>query len=207
NDRQLTALLKMAQPLMSVRAKGGWSNNASKLPCVNGIVDLTTGITLIPEPTEHYNYALPIIFNAESQSDFWINFLNTVFKGDVEYIDFIQLCAGYSMTAETREQVAFFCLGNGSNGKGKFLHALCRCLGDLSDWQMASTFEKGLGKADTAFLAELEGKRLVVVDEIDETTKFDMSLIKRFVGGESLKAKKNYLDPKTFRPLAKLWLT
>src|ERR1035441_8997584 len=59
----------------------------------------------------------------------WELFLNEIFDGNTELIDFIRRAVGYSLTGSTAEQVMFMCYGKGANGKSVFFSTLKEVLG------------------------------------------------------------------------------
>lgn len=100
----------------------------------------------------------------------WNRFLNETFCGDLELIEFVQECIGYSLTGEIKEQVMFICNGTGANGKSVFLECINETLGDYSSVIPIETLtDNGKaqrdGSAPSPDLASLEGKRFVITTE------------------------------------------
>jgi putative DNA primase/helicase len=55
-------------------------------------------------------------------------------------------------------------------------------------------------------LAALNKVRMVSINEIAETAVLDEELIKQLTGGDTLQAKKLYMDPFTYKPTFKIWI-
>jgi putative DNA primase/helicase len=58
----------------------------------------------------------------------FLAFLDRVFAGDNELIDYVQKVFGYCCSGSTREHVMFFGYGKGANGKGVLLQTVARIL-------------------------------------------------------------------------------
>jgi putative DNA primase/helicase len=54
------------------------------------------------------------------------------FDGDRELIEFVQRCAGYSLTGSQREQCFFLLVGAGRNGKSTLVSILEQLLGGFA---------------------------------------------------------------------------
>jgi len=67
--------------------------------------------------TQCSNYS----FNRENDKcPNWIAFLNRIFCGDQELINYVQKAVGYSLTGDMSEQCLFMLWGGGANGKSTF---------------------------------------------------------------------------------------
>ncbi|MBZ2200056.1 MAG: phage/plasmid primase, P4 family [Lentilactobacillus hilgardii] len=149
----------------------------------------------------------------------WAQFLNEVFLGDVETINFMQRAVGYSLVGRGRERKLFILYGNddnddnnGSNGKSVFTQTISNVLGDYA-WKMKpetlivnqSSF--GSGAAASPDIANLEGKRFVTTSELANKAKLDEAKVKSLTSGEMQNARKLYSDETNFMPLFTIWLT
>jgi len=119
----------------------------------------------------------------------WLQFLNEVFDGDQDMIEFVQRAAGYALTGETREHKLFFLYGTGRNGKSVFLNVLFKLFGDYSRRAHVSTFLNTSGDKHPTDLAGLQGARLVVASEIPKGKTWDESTIKDLTGGDTITAR------------------
>jgi len=119
----------------------------------------------------------------------WLQFLNEVFDGDQDMIEFVQRAAGYALTGETREHKLFFLYGTGRNGKSVFLNTLFKIWGDYARRAHAATFLNTNGEKHPTDLAGLQGARLVVASEIPKGKTWDESTIKDLTGGDTITAR------------------
>ena len=66
----------------------------------------------------------------EAKPEKWIKFLETIFEGDQERIEYIQKLVGISLTGKADFQAVIFCYGDGRNDKSTFIEKLRRLFGD-----------------------------------------------------------------------------
>lgn len=122
-------------------------------------------------------------------------------------IAYLARAVGYSLTGYVDKDTLFFNYGNGANGKSTFTSTLKMLGGDL---MTTIGIEALLAKqSDNNFdykKAMLEGKRIVVTDEIPESRLLNDSNVKSLVGGDEITARRPYEKPYTFEPTHKLWL-
>ena len=98
----------------------------------------------------------------------WLSFLQDVTAQNQELIDFLQRVAGYALTGSVREHALFFFYGTGRNGKGTFLETLVSMLGDYAAVASMETFIDTHNDRHPTELAMLQGKRLVIAEEVEE---------------------------------------
>jgi putative DNA primase/helicase len=126
---------------------------------------------------------------------------------DVEVREYLARAVGYSLTGRVNEDVLFFCHGGGANGKSTFFGALKILLGDhMTTVPIAALLA---AKSDNNFdyhKASMEGRRVVLTDEIPDGRKLAPHQIKAIVGGDAINARRPFEQPYTFFPTHKLWL-
>jgi phage/plasmid-associated DNA primase len=203
------------------------------LNCKNGLVDLNTG-DLVPRTDRRiftsvidvkYN---PSITDKSREYREWVKFIANCVQGGLRTAEFLQKCAGYSITSSNKEEVFFYLQGtyNGRNGKGTFLETLLYLLGhrgqiqgDLQDGFApfgianrvdVSTFENGhAGGAPRPDLVCLKDSRFVHVPEIAEHVKLSSTQLKNLTGTTLTPISARTLHAKDyiyFIPKFKLWL-
>jgi putative DNA primase/helicase len=155
--------------------------------------DLITSITGTP-------------FDPEAKCPRWMQFLDEIFKGDDEIIEFVQRSAGYSLTGTTREQVIFLCWGDGANGKSTFLWALERALADYAANTPFDTFDTGNKSATGNELARLKGKRMVIAIEAENERTLAEARVKAVTGGDRITCRFLYGEFFEYDPEFKIWL-
>ena len=182
------------------------------LNCKNGIVDLHTG-----ELHEHDKRFMQTnctnIEYKKGEPTRWVKFLHEIFaEGSTEErVNFMQVAMGYTLTGDTREQCLFQCYGKGSNGKGVFFDIMIKILGDYG---MTGNIEsilktKGISNSSNASpdIAQMIGKRLIVMNEAEEGARYNEPLLKTLTGGtDEISARQLYGRMFTFKPNFKLWL-
>ena len=137
----------------------------------------------------------------------WYKFLDEVFLGNKDVIDFIQRAVGYSMTASIDEHCMFILYGQGLNGKTTFVETLSKIFGMYSiGLPPESIMNKKPGNNIPNDIARLKGARRVTVSESKENVTLDEALIKRLTGGDLITARflnKEFFD---FYPIFKMFL-
>ena len=135
-------------------------------------------------------------------------FINGVFGGDEELINWVQRAIGYSLTGRVNEQVLFIAYGTGANGKSTLFELIHNILGDYSKMADFETFVTGK-KSDVRTMeaiGELKGIRFALASEIDSARRFDEALIKKLTGGDTLRGTALRSSAFQFSPQFKIWL-
>jgi P4 family phage/plasmid primase-like protien len=135
-----------------------------------------------------------------------MKFLEKIFGGDQELINYIQRAAGYSLTGSMVEQVYFFCYGTGANGKSVFLATLRALLGDYAKQASFDTFLIQHTTKVRNDLAALAGARVITASEAEEGSRLSMQVIKSWTGGDPITARFLFGEDFTFKPEGKIWL-
>lgn len=205
------ATLELAQSRLTVRA---FNNCKTELNTQTGWIDLKTGAENPHSPAKMFDKVTAAgLPNKATEGDggkFWNQFLKETFCGDLELIEFVQACIGYSLTGEIKEQVMFICNGTGGNGKSIFLECIQEALGDYSSVIPIETLtDNGKaqrdGSAPSPDLASLEGKRFVITTEPKEQVTIDAGIVKTVTGGTKLKVRMLHQNPIEFLPQFKIW--
>lgn len=174
----------------------------------NGIVDLNTGELSEHDPELYLTKITLCEYTDKTDCPRWEAFLNEIFAGDRELIKYIQKAVGYSLTGSTQEQCAFFCYGNGRNGKSTFLEVISSVLGDYAVNIQPETImvKRGSNTGANSDVARLKGARFVTSVEPDEGMRLNESLIKQLTGGDKVTARYLYGNEFEFLPEFKLWM-
>lgn len=173
-----------------------------KLNTPGGVVDLKTGET---QPHSLADYFTKITHaNPNGECPLWMKFLDEVTEGDAELIAFLQRVIGYCLTGSVREHALFFLYGTGRNGKGVFLNTISDLLGDYAAIASMEVLTETKGDRHPTELAAMQGKRLVVAQEVDEGRNWAEAKIKTLTGGDPITARFMRRDFFTFTPQFKL---
>jgi P4 family phage/plasmid primase-like protien len=171
-----------------------------------GIVDLRTGRLTPPDPAKLHTRLTTCAPDPTADQQPWQTFLADTFGEDPALIGYLQRLVGYSAVGLVGPHVLPFCHGSGGNGKGAFLEALMKVLGDYattapSGFLMATTHAK-----HETEIARLAGARMVLCSEVNEDDHFDEAKVKQLTGGDTLTARFMQQDHFTFTPTHQLWL-
>ena len=96
----------------------------------NGYYDLEQGQFYDSDPKKRFLCQFRTNYIPEAKPEKWIKFLETIFEGDQERIEYIQKLVGISLTGKADFQAVIFCFGDGRNGKSTFIETLRRLFGD-----------------------------------------------------------------------------
>lgn len=204
------AMLKEAIHLLEVATKNyDYDKQDYLINCRNGIVDLRNG-TLFEHDKElmlSKNTNVEVDLNGTPTQ--FIKFLNDIFCGDIELVNFMQKAIGYSLTGYTREQCLFQHIGNGSNGKSVLFNVIYEMMGSYAlNIQVESILQKGANGGGNANpdIARLNGVRFVRTTEPSDGQRFNEGLIKQLTGADVITARNLYADFFDFIPKFKLWI-
>lgn len=181
-------------------------NNPWELNTPGGIVDLRTGVLRTPDPDALHTRMALCAPDPTADPGRWHEFLTDTFGDDTTLIDYLRRLVGYTATGTVGRHILPFCYGLGGNGKGVFLEAILKVLGDY-----ATTAPNGflMTKAHAQHeteIARLSGARMVLCSEVNDDDHFDEARVKQLTGGDTLTARFMRQDHFTFEPTHKLWL-
>lgn len=170
-----------------------------------GIVDLSTGVVMPPDPAALHTRSTSIPLDPDLKTPRWDAFLDDTFGGNAEMIGFLQRLAGYSASADTGIHVLPFLHGGGQNGKSVLMDVLRQLLGDYAAPAPAGFLMVGK-QEHSEEMARLQGLRLVVASEVNQDARFDEAKMKELTGGDTITARYMRQSFFTFEPTHHLWL-
>lgn len=178
----------------------------------NGIIDLTDGTLLPHDPKYKLTKIVDVDYKPDAEAPEWMAMLGRI-VGNGDVADFLQLCAGYSLTDCITEQIFIILHGVGQSGKSSFVKGLATMTGGDEETSYfaglrSSYLTKGSSKAgghDDA-LASLAGRRLVNMNEVDPNAKFDEQTLRSITGGSSMSVSFKGKSTFNFKPTFKLWI-
>ena len=183
-----------------------FDSNPDILVCLNGTLDFAEGIFREHRPSDNATVRSPIAFDPAAECPRWEAFL-TRFIPDIETRMYLARAVGYSLTGRVHGDALFFAYGKGANGKSTFYGVLKILLGELMTTVPIAALLAA--KSDNNFdyhKASMEGKRVVLTDEIPEGRKLSDSQVKAMTGGDPMNARRPFESPYNFMPTHKLWL-
>lgn len=206
NDSRIRAMIHQAksQPEITLRE---CDSDLFLLNVGNGTLDLRTGKLMDYKKSDYITRMIDIEYDEKAECVNWLSFLDKIFMGNREMVDFVQRSIGYSLTGSEEEQCFYMLYGSGANGKTTFLNTIKMIMGDYSDTLRASSlmtrqFDDG-ARGD---IAKLQGRRFVVTSELNDGQYFDESLLKCVTGGEAIPVRFLYGSEFALRPEFKLWM-
>jgi len=195
--REVIGLLKHHQELILPAAmtdKDSWRLNTP-----TGTVDLKTGKLNKHDP-EDLICKSTSVGPEKMECNNWMRFLKQATLDDGELIAYLQRLCGYALTGSTSEQMLAFVWGPGGNGKSVFLNTVTKILGEYATTAGSEVFMSSQMERHPTELAELQGARLVVASEIDESSRWNESRVKSLTGGDPISARFMRQDFFTFTP-------
>ena len=199
--------LKSCRSNKSKNAPNDLDRNKSLLNTADCVIDLRTLETQPHDAELLITKHTPIKYKPDAECPLWENFLNQIFDGDAELVNYIQRAVGYSLTGSTSEQCAFFLYGSGSNGKSTFLDIVREICGDYAtNIQPETIMVRPNGGTASSDVARLKGARFVTSVEPNEGMRINEGLLKQLTGDDIVTARKLYSEEFEFRPEFKLWM-
>ncbi len=188
-----------------------WDKNPNILGCLNGVVDLKTGMLRDGKPEEYIKRIAKTEYkDLKVPAPQWNQFINEVFNDEIEPISYIHRLFGYSITGHTIEHILPIFYGSGRNGKGVMLETLHTVLGKVAGQIQSEMLLKGPQKssgAPTSDIMSLQGKRLIWASETNEGVNFNLGRVKWLCGGDTLTGREVYGKSQTeFTPTHTLYL-
>ena len=157
--------------------------------CANGVLNLKDGKLQPHDRDLRLSKISNVEFDEKATCPVWLNFLQQIFKGDNDLIDYMQRLVGYSMTGNISEQGMYFLVGGGSNGKSTFINIIKTLMGDYGLQTKSDTFIKKKNDGANNDIARLASARFVSAVESEEGEKLQESLVKTITGGEPILAR------------------
>ena len=135
-----------------------------------------------------------------------MKFLDDIFLGREDIIDFMQRVIGYSMTASIKEHCLFILYGEGRNGKSIFINTIAKLMGDYWINCPSTTFVKKSNSSIPNDVAALKGARFVTAIESNQNVTLDEALIKQMTGGDKITARFLHREYFSFHPTFKIFI-
>ena len=167
----------------------------------NGIYDLVTD-TLLPYSPEYViTNRIPWDYIPDAQSELAERTLNKLACDDPSIVALLQECIGYCFYRRNELGKAFILTGDKSNGKSTFLDVIKYMLGDEN---ISALDLKELG--DRFSTSMMFGKLANLGDDIgdDFLSGTQVSIFKKIITGNRIKAERKGQDPFEFNPYIKM---
>lgn len=167
----------------------------------NGIYNIVTDELLDFDPKYVLTNLIPWDYNPNAYSEIADKTLNNISCHDKDIRSLLEECIGYTFYRRNELSKAFFLTGTGANGKSTFLTMVKDLLGNANHSSL------DLNELSERFsVVAMVGKLANVGDDIsDEFLQGDtISLFKKIVSGNDIKAENKGQDAFFFKPTVKL---
>ena len=199
---RLDAALEIAKSLLASDKK--WDGDPWLFGVANGVIDLRTGLLLNEQREHRITKHSPVRFDPDATCPRFKAFVEEIFSGDAELIDYMQRMLGYCLTGLVREQCLSAWYGTGANGKTTLINLLAWIFDDYAVNLPFSALENQNRNSND--LVGLHGARFATAVETREGTRLNEARIKGLTGGDPITAREMYKNNFTFLPTHKLVL-
>jgi len=171
------------------------------------VVNLKTGKTIPHNKNLLLNKISPVDLSNKKPVQF-LRFFEDIFKGNKEVMHYVHKALGYSLTGDCREQVMFWLVGDGNDGKSLLLQIVQEVIGDYSLTSNPDLLlDKKTQTANLSEVARLRGIRMCVVNELKLGEKLNESAVKDITSGNNkIVARFLYCNEFEFLPKMKIWI-
>lgn len=190
-EARLNAMMSLARDEKPIAAyKEQFDKELYLLNCKNGIVDLRNGNLLPHHPDIMLTKLANVNFDENAICQLWLGCVETWMGGDKKKIDYLQRTLGMCLTGDICARAfPIFYGSSGKNGKSTCLDTVMEIMGDYASIGMESLVEQKTLPQHPCDIADLIGRRLVVVDETKENMRLRTALVKRMTGDRKLKGR------------------
>ena len=193
--------IKALQPLVLVEVED-WDAYPHLLNTPTGVVDLRDGTLLPHDPALRLTLGTSVGYVAGATHPDWERALQCQPQDDDRA--WLQARLGSGCWGHQREDSLALLTGHGSNGKSTVMSGVRAALGDYASLTDRSVI---VGKGHEAHKARLRGRRLVLVEELDDGHRLNMAEVKGLLGTESVSGRHLYKEAMEFTPQFTLVVT
>ena len=175
--------------------------------CLNTVIDLHTGKTRDHDPDLLLSRVSNVWYDPDAKSGDFERFMSEIMKRDESKIKYLRRIFGYSLTGENTQEECYLCYGSTTrNGKSTLLDVIGYMVGDYG----ANIEPETLAQRDrnsrgaSGDLARLNGVRFLHMSEPPKRMKFDVALLKKLLGRDTITARNIYEREFEFVPVFKL---
>lgn len=208
NNIRIKGMIELAQSAVPILIKQ-LNRDQFLLNVNNGTINLKTGELREHRASDLITFIIPIDYDENAKSELWESFLNRIFEGNGDLINYIQKSFGYSITGNQDEQALWFFYGSGANGKTTLTGVIRDILGEyaIEIDPLAFAVDKNARTGPNEAIASLYNKRFAAATEIKTGVTLDVALVKRMTGGEQLRCERKFEHGFNFTPTHKLFLS
>ena len=199
-SKNITATLKESRPMLEITPQD-LDANPYLLCTPDATFDLRLGLAGAREHSpEDFITKITTVSPSERGKQIWLDCLDTIFCGNQELIDYVQMICGLAAIGKVEVEALIIAYGCGRNGKSTFWNSISRVLGLYSGNISADTLTFGCRRNVKPEMAEVKGKRLLIAAEMQEGARLNDSTVKQLCSVDDIFAEKKYKDPFSFSP-------
>lgn len=191
--------LRMAEALLGADA-ADLDAEGDLLGTASGVLDLKSGTHREHRQSDRITKVCGTEFDQAATAPTWERVLVEIFDGDQQLIDYFQRLTGYMLSGHRGEHLLPIFWGSGANGKSTVLGTLQALLGDYAGTAAPDLLIAKGGNDHPTGLADLQGRRLVVVSETGEAGRLNEEKAKLLTGGDTITARRMRMDFYQFTP-------
>jgi len=169
------------------------------LVCNNGTLHLPTRELWPHKPENYITQKVRYDYNPQAKAEIFMYALGCA--TDKDTANFLQEFAGYSLTTDTRHELAVWFTGPPGSGKSTIVEGYQAMAGDM-------TTTLGLAQIENSrfALGDLKGKRLAISTEQPGAYMKATSILNAIISGEEVIVERKFQNPLIIRPVTKiLW--
>jgi len=201
------AIIARAYESSALRTQASdWNQHTHLVGVANGVFNAQTG-KLIPNKMEYkITQYSAFKYTPGLKADFYRKFMNDIFQGDNDLIEYVERALGYSATGSTAHQVMFYCYGGGANGKTALMSLAELILGEsVGVIPVENLLE--IQPGPRPFLFKNRAKRMVITNEVPESRYINESAVKQMTGGDTLEVRDLHRSPVRVTTQWSCWIT
>ena len=189
-DARINAMLSMAQSEKPISDyMENFDVDTYAFNCENGVVNLKNFSLLPHMPEFNLTKLAGVKFDETATCPVWDRCVKEWMDGDEEKVGYLQRILGMCLTGDTSARIFPIFYGSGFNGKSKCLDAVMEIMGDYATLGSEELLAEKKFSQHPCDIADLKGRRLVVVDETRKGMKLRTALVKRMTGDQKLKGR------------------
>lgn len=207
SNSRINAMISLAQSEVPI-TEDKLNTHKYKINVKNGTLDLATRQLLPFNKEDYITKMADVEYVPGAPCKKFIEFLNLIFDGNHNIIEFIQKGLGISITGDCGEQVIYILWGAGNNGKTTLMSLINKILvlGQYADNIPSESLMISTHKDDKHNdLAKLPGIRFLTVSEGEEGGRLNESLIKQISGNDPITCRFLFHEQFTYLPEFKVW--
>lgn len=200
DSKNITATLKECRPMLEINVSD-LDSDPFLLNTPNATYDLRLGLAGARDhKSEDFITKITSVSPSNKGKKQWTDFLETVFSGDKDLIEYVQLICGLAAIGKVYIEALIISYGEGGNGKSTFWNAIAKVFGLYYGNISADTLTVGCKRNVKPEMAEVKGKRLLIASESQEGARLNDSTVKQLCSTDDIFAEKKYKDPFSFKP-------